>query len=372
MAQHVRLRTNSHALTSEYSKSSLTQPIQEMGSQHESIDSRLLDGSSSPSDQPSRTIDTDRSGRKVFVGGLSPTATEDSLVRHFERFGKLEDAVLVLDKATRRSRRFGFVVFSSSDAAKRVVQQQYISMNDRLVECKIAVPEKDLPQPPRLDDCRVFLARIPADTGREDIIRLCQDFGTIRTIRIGRNAMGGCRGFAFVTFSSPQEVVGFLSAGPHSIGGREIVAEVAKPPGTPGTHSRQPERERMQPQLGMHAQDRLHAHHTHGGHGHLRMHPHPHAPIGDSGFHDSHAHPLPRERREYGAPPAASARRYYAPTGIPRPHSPTGAEAPHAPASAAVPATVSSSTQTLVSLPPLGERASHSRGVQWEPQSPPQ
>lgn len=57
-------------------------------------------------------------GSKLFVGGL-PWAVDASALREaFSSFGTIEDAVVITDRETGRSRGFGFVTFSSPDEAR--------------------------------------------------------------------------------------------------------------------------------------------------------------------------------------------------------------------------------------------------------------
>lgn len=59
--------------------------------------------------------------KKLFVGGLAWRTSEETLRQAFERFGEVQEAVIVLDRETGRSRGFGFVTFvndSDSDNAK--------------------------------------------------------------------------------------------------------------------------------------------------------------------------------------------------------------------------------------------------------------
>jgi hypothetical protein len=50
---------------------------------------------------------------KIFVGGLSPVSTVDSLREHFGKFGEIVDAAVILEATTRKSRGFGYVEFAS-------------------------------------------------------------------------------------------------------------------------------------------------------------------------------------------------------------------------------------------------------------------
>jgi cold-inducible RNA-binding protein len=61
--------------------------------------------------------------QKLFVGGLSWDTDTQGLRGAFERFGDLEDAVVITDRDTGRSRGFGFVTFSESGPAKTAVDE---------------------------------------------------------------------------------------------------------------------------------------------------------------------------------------------------------------------------------------------------------
>merc|ERR1719473_2433907 len=50
-------------------------------------------------------------GFKVFVGGLGPQSTSDTLREYFSQFGPILDSSVLADSVTKRSRGFGFVEF---------------------------------------------------------------------------------------------------------------------------------------------------------------------------------------------------------------------------------------------------------------------
>lgn len=56
--------------------------------------------------------------KKLFVGGLSWSTTETRLRQAFAKYGELNEAVVVSDRDTGRSRGFGFVTYRDSVAAK--------------------------------------------------------------------------------------------------------------------------------------------------------------------------------------------------------------------------------------------------------------
>ncbi|KAF9368000.1 hypothetical protein CPB97_005074, partial [Podila verticillata] len=64
---------------------------------------------------------------KLFVGGLSWGTDDRSLRTKFEEYGTVEDAVVMRDRETGRSRGFGFVTFSTSEEAEAAIS----SLNDQ-------------------------------------------------------------------------------------------------------------------------------------------------------------------------------------------------------------------------------------------------
>lgn len=56
--------------------------------------------------------------RKLFVGGLSWNTNDDGLRQAFERFGNIDEAKVIQDRDTGRSRGFGFVTFVDAESAR--------------------------------------------------------------------------------------------------------------------------------------------------------------------------------------------------------------------------------------------------------------
>lgn len=81
--------------------------------------------------------------KKIFVGGLASTVTENDFKKYFGQFGTITDVVVMYDHGTQRPRGFGFITYESEDSVDKVLQKIFHELNDKMVEVKRAVP-KDL------------------------------------------------------------------------------------------------------------------------------------------------------------------------------------------------------------------------------------
>jgi cold-inducible RNA-binding protein len=59
--------------------------------------------------------------KKIFVGNFSFSLTEGELRSMFEPFGAIDSATVVTDRATGRSRGFGFVEMSNNEEAEKAI-----------------------------------------------------------------------------------------------------------------------------------------------------------------------------------------------------------------------------------------------------------
>ena len=70
------------------------------------------------------------SERRVFVGGLPRSVTDDTLGWFFSRWGAVEEANVVRDPLTGASRRFGFVAFARAESAATVKSLGTVAFSD--------------------------------------------------------------------------------------------------------------------------------------------------------------------------------------------------------------------------------------------------
>ena len=60
--------------------------------------------------------------KKLYVGGLPYSTTEDQLRDAFAQAGAVASAVVIMDKMSGRSKGFGFVEMSSDEEAQKAIE----------------------------------------------------------------------------------------------------------------------------------------------------------------------------------------------------------------------------------------------------------
>uniref|UniRef100_A0A287ALC3 Heterogeneous nuclear ribonucleoproteins A2/B1 n=1 Tax=Sus scrofa TaxID=9823 RepID=A0A287ALC3_PIG len=166
--------------------------------------------------------------RKLFIGGLSFETTEESLRNYYEQWGKLTDCVVMRDPASKRSRGFGFVTFSSMAEVDAAMAARPHSIDGRVVEPKRAVAREESGKPgAHVTVKKLFVGGIKEDTEEHHLRDYFEEYGKIDTIEIITDRQSGKkRGFGFVTFDDHDPVDKIVLQKYHTINGHN--AEVRK------------------------------------------------------------------------------------------------------------------------------------------------
>uniref|UniRef100_A0A8D0ET67 Heterogeneous nuclear ribonucleoprotein A2/B1 n=1 Tax=Strix occidentalis caurina TaxID=311401 RepID=A0A8D0ET67_STROC len=166
--------------------------------------------------------------RKLFIGGLSFETTEESLRSYYEQWGKLTDCVVMRDPASKRSRGFGFVTFSSMAEVDAAMAARPHTIDGRVVEPKRAVAREESGKPgAHVTVKKLFVGGIKEDTEEHHLRDYFEEYGKIDTIEIITDRQSGKkRGFGFVTFDDHDPVDKIVLQKYHTINGHN--AEVRK------------------------------------------------------------------------------------------------------------------------------------------------
>lgn len=73
----------------------------------------------------------DTTWTKLFVGGLPYHTTDKSLREHFEVYGDIEEAVVITDRQTSKSRGYGFVSLPNLSCVKFARRMVRVDLNSK-------------------------------------------------------------------------------------------------------------------------------------------------------------------------------------------------------------------------------------------------
>ena len=82
-------------------------------------------------------------GRRLYVGNLPYSSSEDQLTELFSRAGKVESVRVMRDMATGRARGFAFVEMSSDEEAQRAISE----LHEHQLEGRALVVNEARPKP---------------------------------------------------------------------------------------------------------------------------------------------------------------------------------------------------------------------------------
>ncbi|MCO5573538.1 hypothetical protein L7F22_027309 [Adiantum nelumboides] len=171
----------------------------------------------------------DPAHRKLFVRGLSWETSSETLRDVFEQFGEIEEGAVIVDKATGKSRGFGFITYKHMDSAQRALKEPSKTVDGRITVCNLAVSGTYAPigvsdQAQR----KLFIGGLSYDTTTETLINIFSQYGEIEEGSVAYDkSTNKSRGFAFMTYKSVEAARRALSDPNKNIEGRNVVIKLA-------------------------------------------------------------------------------------------------------------------------------------------------
>lgn len=162
--------------------------------------------------------DKSASEDRIFVGGLPPTATQSSVMTHFQQYGVVKSVDLKFGQDG-LFRGFGFITFDSKQTADFVrLNAASTQFEGAMIVCKATLQSDggDGPAPERL-----FLGGLPKSTTPAMVHEHFAQFGEIVNVDLKYDQQGSFRCFGFVTMAN-KEGADKVSELPHVIEGRTI------------------------------------------------------------------------------------------------------------------------------------------------------
>ncbi|KAL2962084.1 hypothetical protein AAZX31_17G121700 [Glycine max] len=153
---------------------------------------------------------------KIFVGNLPFDFDSEKLASLFEQAGTVEVAEVIYNRATDRSRGFGFVTMSTIEELEKAVKMfSGYELNGRVLTVNKAAPKGAQPErPPRPPQSfRVYVGNLPWDVDNSRLEQIFSEHGKVEDARVVYDReTGRSRGFGFVTMSSETDMNDAIAA----------------------------------------------------------------------------------------------------------------------------------------------------------------
>jgi len=174
-----------------------------------------------------------KSLRKIFVGGLNYSTTDETLNSYFATFGEIVDSVVMTFPDNKRSRGFGFVEYATLAEVDACQAARPHKLDGKTVETKRATPREESANSGLAHGqsvSKLFVGGIKEEIEEEDMREFFSEFGTITDlVRMKDKDTGKKKGFGFVEFNDYDPVDKLVLTAPHKIKGFKIDVKKALP-----------------------------------------------------------------------------------------------------------------------------------------------
>jgi heterogeneous nuclear ribonucleoprotein A1/A3 len=197
----------------------------------EQLISLLVDaGSSYPAiaEEIKDVASKDPAHRKLFVRGLAWETSSQTLCDAFEQYGEIEEGAVIMDKASGKSRGFGFVTFKHMDSAQKALKEPSKTIDGRITVSNLAVASTGPGQSADQAQRKLYIGGLSYDTANDKLLEVFSKYGEIEegSVAYDKNT-NKSRGFAFVTFKTVEATKRALKEPNKTIDGRTVTVKLA-------------------------------------------------------------------------------------------------------------------------------------------------
>ncbi|KAM3184750.1 hypothetical protein ACTXT7_007731 [Hymenolepis weldensis] len=165
---------------------------------------------------------------KLFVGGLSQNTNDISLRIYFSRFGEIEDASVMIDNRTGRSRGFGYVKFRDQKSVNRVLAAKSHWLDEKEIDtqqCNVNMKGRNR------RNLKIFVGGIGMDQDAASIKSYFEKFGRVTDVNLLIDPVKRKhRGFAFIGFEDEKTVNRLINMHFLTIGNKKVEIKAMEPP----------------------------------------------------------------------------------------------------------------------------------------------
>ncbi|KAB2034661.1 hypothetical protein ES319_D04G101400v1 [Gossypium barbadense] len=199
-------------------KSQLVDLLSRLGSQYPSIAEEIKSIASS-----------DPVHRKLFVRGLAWNTTSETLCAAFRMHGEIEEGAVIYDKATGKSRGYGFITYKHMESAHSALRAPSKLIDGRMAVCNLACEGlTGASTTPDLAQRKLYIGGLSPDVTSEMLLNYFGRHGEIEEGSVAYDKdTNESRGFGFVTYKTTEAAKKAIDDPQKILGGRTIIVKLA-------------------------------------------------------------------------------------------------------------------------------------------------
>ncbi|KAI4333588.1 hypothetical protein L6164_018374 [Bauhinia variegata] len=174
--------------------------------------------------------DPDVAQRKLFIRGLGWDTTTDGLRSLFSTYGELEEAVVITDKATGKSRGYGFVTFKHVDGALLALKEPSKRIDGRVTVTQLAAAGNSGSNTNAVDIAlrKIYVANVPSELPADKLLAHFSLYGEIEEGPLGFDKQTGkSKGFALFVYKTSEGAQAAVVDPVKTVEGKQLTCKLA-------------------------------------------------------------------------------------------------------------------------------------------------
>lgn len=169
--------------------------------------------------------------RKVFVGSLNYTTTEETMREHFSKYGEIVDCVIMKESKSGKSRGFGFVTYQETAMVDELMKGRPHKLDGRELETKRATPREEAGKPgAEISTKKLFVGAIKEGLTEDHLKEYFGKYGKIEDCIVMKDKDSGKpRGFGFVSFDDYDPIDKIVLEKNHTVNNQAVAVKKALP-----------------------------------------------------------------------------------------------------------------------------------------------
>lgn len=139
----------------------------------------------------------------VFIKNLHPTIDSKDLFDTFSIFGNIISCKVVTDQQSGASKGYGFVHFETQEAANEAISK----VNGNVISARVVYVGNFVKRGARLETTKwtnLYLKNFPVSWGEDELRKLTETFGELKSVLVVVDKDGKSRGFGYVDFKEHE------------------------------------------------------------------------------------------------------------------------------------------------------------------------